>query len=61
MASIKQTAAAIATILVREGVDYAQSKAVFKAARANALGCGRLAGASRRRRSADRRGRAAVS
>jgi integrase/recombinase XerD len=36
MASIKQTAAAIAAILVREGVDYAQSKAVFKAARARA-------------------------
>jgi hypothetical protein len=33
MASIKHTAAAI---LVREGVDYAQSKAVFKAARERA-------------------------
>jgi hypothetical protein len=32
MASIKRTAAAIAAILVRDGVDYAQSKAVFKAA-----------------------------
>lgn len=30
MASIKRAAAAIAAILVREGVDYAQSKAVFK-------------------------------
>jgi hypothetical protein len=37
MASIKRAAAAIAAILVREGVDYAQSKAVFK----NAPGCGR--------------------
>jgi integrase/recombinase XerD len=36
MASIKQTAAAVAAILVREGVDYAQSKAVFKAARERA-------------------------
>jgi hypothetical protein len=36
MASIKRVAAAIATILVREGVDYAQSKAVFKAARERA-------------------------
>src|ERR1700722_4537352 len=36
MASIKQTAAAIAAILVREGVDYALSKAVFKAARERA-------------------------
>ena len=36
MASIKRTAAAVATILVREGVDYAQSKAVFKAARQRA-------------------------
>ncbi|MGD0103139.1 MAG: tyrosine-type recombinase/integrase [Rhodopila sp.] len=36
MASIKRAAAAIATILVREGVDYAQSKAVFKAARERA-------------------------
>jgi len=36
MASIKRTAAAIAAILVREGVDYAQSKAVFKAARERA-------------------------
>ena len=32
MASIKRAAAAIATILVREGVDFAQSKAVFEAA-----------------------------
>jgi integrase/recombinase XerD len=36
MASIKRAAAAIATILVREGVDYAQSKAVFKSARERA-------------------------
>jgi integrase/recombinase XerD len=36
MASIKHTAAAIAAILLREGVDYAQSKAVFKAARERA-------------------------
>jgi integrase/recombinase XerD len=36
MASIKRAATAIATILVREGVDYAQSKAVFKAARERA-------------------------
>jgi integrase/recombinase XerD len=36
MACIKRAAAAIATILVREGVDYAQSKAVFKAARERA-------------------------
>lgn len=33
MASVKRVAAAIAAILVSEGVDYAQSKAVFKAAR----------------------------
>ena len=33
MASVKRAAAAVAAILVREGVDYAQSKAVFKAAR----------------------------
>jgi integrase/recombinase XerD len=36
MPSIKQTAAAIAAILVCDGVDYAQSKAVFKAARERA-------------------------
>jgi integrase/recombinase XerD len=36
MASIKRAAAAVAAILVREGVDYAQSKAVFKAARERA-------------------------
>ncbi len=36
MASIARAAAAIATILVREGLDYAQSKAVFKAARQRA-------------------------
>ncbi len=41
MASVKHVAAAIAAILVREGVDYAQSKAVFKAARESAPGCGR--------------------
>ncbi len=36
MTSIARAAAAIAAVLVREGVDYAQSKAVFKAARARA-------------------------
>ena len=36
MAFIKRAVAAIAAILVREGVDYAQSKAVFKAARERA-------------------------
>ena len=36
MGSLARTAAAIATILVRDGVDYAQSKAVFKAARQRA-------------------------
>jgi integrase/recombinase XerD len=36
MASIKRAAAAVAAILVREGIDYAQSKAVFKAARERA-------------------------
>jgi integrase/recombinase XerD len=36
MASIKRAATAIAAILVREGVDYAQSKAIFKAARERA-------------------------
>src|SRR4051794_41743761 len=36
MASVKRAAAAVAAILVREGVDYAQSKAVFKAARQKA-------------------------
>jgi hypothetical protein len=42
MASIKRAAAAIAAILVREGVDYAQSKAVFNSKpRGNAPGCGR--------------------
>ncbi len=39
MASIKRAAAAVAAILVREGVDYAQSKAVFKAARERAGLC----------------------
>src|SRR5271165_2273200 len=36
MASVKRAAAAIAAILVREGVDYAQSKALFKVARERA-------------------------
>ncbi len=36
MASVKRAAAAVAVILVREGVDYAQSKAMFKAARERA-------------------------
>ena len=36
MASIKRAAAAVAAILVREGVDYTQSKTVFKAARERA-------------------------
>ncbi len=36
MASIKRVAAAVAAILVHEGVNYAQSKAVFKAAREKA-------------------------
>ncbi|MGH7107519.1 MAG: tyrosine-type recombinase/integrase [Acetobacteraceae bacterium] len=36
MASLARAAAAIAAILVREGLDYAQSKAVFKAARQKA-------------------------
>ncbi len=36
MTSIPRAAAAVASVLVREGVDYAQSKAVFKAARARA-------------------------
>jgi integrase/recombinase XerD len=36
MASVKRAAAAVAAILVCEGVDYAQSKAVFKAARERA-------------------------
>src|SRR3954452_2637444 len=36
MASVARIAAGIAAILVREGVDYAQSKAVFKAARQHA-------------------------
>lgn len=36
MTSIQRAVAAIAAILVREGVDYSQSKAVFKAARARA-------------------------
>src|SRR4051812_23722707 len=37
MASVKRAAAAVAAILVREGVDYAQSKAVFKAALARGM------------------------
>jgi len=36
MASVKGAPAAVAAILVREGVDCAQSKASFKAARARA-------------------------
>ncbi len=36
MTSIARAAAAVAAVLVREGVDYAQSKTVFKAARARA-------------------------
>ena len=36
MTALSRAAAAIAAVLVREGVDYAQSKAVFKAARARA-------------------------
>ena len=36
MALIARAATAIAAVLVREGIDYAQSKAVFKAARARA-------------------------
>ena len=36
MVSIARAAAAAAAVLVREGVDYAQSKAVFKAAREKA-------------------------
>ena len=36
MTSITRAATAIAAILVREGVDYAQSRAVFKVARARA-------------------------
>src|SRR5436305_11266155 len=50
MASIQHAAAAIAAILVREGVDYAQSKAVFKAARERAG----LRAAPERRGSVDR-------
>lgn len=36
MTSIERAAKAIATILVREGIDYLQSKAVIKQARAQA-------------------------
>jgi integrase/recombinase XerD len=36
MGSIARAAAAIAAILVREGLDYTQSKAVFKTARSRA-------------------------
>lgn len=36
MGSIQRATAAIAAVLVREGIDYIQSKAVFKAARARA-------------------------
>ncbi len=50
MASIKHAAVAVAAILVREGVNYAQSKAVFKAAREKAG----LRAAPERRGGADR-------
>jgi integrase/recombinase XerD len=36
MVYLRRAAAAIATVLIREGLDYAQSKAVFKAARQRA-------------------------
>ena len=36
MTTIKRNAAAIAAILARDGIDYAQSKAVFQAARQRA-------------------------
>jgi integrase/recombinase XerD len=36
MATLKRAAIAVAAILVREGIDYAQSKVVFKAARERA-------------------------
>ena len=36
MTSISRAAVAVAAVLIREGVDYAQSKTVFKAARARA-------------------------
>ncbi len=36
MASVTRAAAAVAAVLVREGIDYAQSKAVFKATRERA-------------------------
>jgi integrase/recombinase XerD len=36
MVSITRAATAIAAVLVREGVDYAQSKAVFRVARQRA-------------------------
>lgn len=36
MGSIQRATAAVAAVLVREGIDYIQSKAVFKAARARA-------------------------
>jgi integrase/recombinase XerD len=50
MASLKRAAIAVAAILVREGIDYAQSKAVFKAARERAG----LRAAPERRGSVDR-------
>ena len=50
MASLKRAAVAVAAILVREGIDYAQSKAVFKAARERAG----LRAAPERRGSVDR-------
>ena len=36
MVTLKRAALAVAAILVREGIDYGQSKAVFKAARERA-------------------------
>ncbi len=36
MTSIARTAAAVAAILARDGIDYAQSKVVFRAARQRA-------------------------
>ena len=50
MASLARAAAAIAAILVREGLDYAQSKAVFQSRPPE----GRAAGAAARRGGVDR-------
>ncbi len=36
MTTLKRAATAVAAVLVREGIDYARSKAVFKAARERA-------------------------